>query len=218
MMAERTQSYYDKEYHNEYRKSALLTDYSLRSRLDFFQSECIAKNARVLDYGCGTGAILTGLENIDKNGSYGVDVSESAIEFAKSKFADYKWRKVPIDDVLPFSDASFDVVISSEVLEHVFDVDGYLKELHRVLKPNGILVVSCSFHGFIKDFPILVTGQFENHFHNPYDPHIRFYSLKSIQRVLTKNSFELIKKKGICPYLGLPYLSRMIALKAKAVG
>jgi ubiquinone/menaquinone biosynthesis C-methylase UbiE len=217
-MAEPIQGYYDKEYHSDYTKSALLTDYSLRSRLNFFQTHCITKNAKVLDYGCGTGAILTGLKNIDKNSSYGVDVSESAIEFAKSKFADYKWKRVAIGDSLPFGDDSFDVVLSSEVIEHVFDVDGYLRELHRVLKPNGILGLSCPFHGFIKDFLILVSGQFEKHFHNPYDPHIRFYSMKSIRRVLTKNAFELIKKKAICPYLGLPFLSRMMAFKAKAVG
>ena len=216
-MVERIQSYYDKEYHNEYKKTALLEDYSLNARLNFFQSECIKKeNAKVLDYGCGTGAILTGLKNIDKDGSYGVDISESAIEFAKSKFPDYNWKKISIDDVLPFNE-SFDVVISSEVIEHIFDVDGYLRELHRVLKPNGILGLSCPFHGFIKDFLILVSGQFEKHFHNPYDPHIRFYSLKSIKRVLTKNSFELVKKKSICPYFGLPFLSRMMAFKAKTI-
>jgi ubiquinone/menaquinone biosynthesis C-methylase UbiE len=212
------QKYYSKEYHSEATMAALLADYSLTARLSFFQAECIDSNARVLDFGCGTGAILTGLKGVNRSASYGVDVSENAIGFAKAKFPDYNWLQVPIDSALPFDNNRFDVVLSSEVIEHVFDVDNYLRELHRVLKPGGILGLSCPFHGFLKDLLILLSGKFESHFHNPYDPHIRFYSMKSIRDALDKNSFQLIKKQAICARLGFAPLGRMVAVKAKAIG
>lgn len=217
-MSKSMQNFYDTEYHNDFTKTALLSDYSLKARLDFFQEKCISENDKVLDYGCGTGAILTGLSGINKYESYGVDVSENAIDYAKSQFKDYNWLKISIDDKLPFNDGNFDVVLSSEVIEHVFDVDSYLKELHRVLKPGGILGITCPFHGLTKDLLIILSGKFESHFHNPYEPHIRFYSIKGMSNVLTKNSFELIETKGICPYFNFRPLSRMMAFKAKSIG
>jgi 2-polyprenyl-6-hydroxyphenyl methylase/3-demethylubiquinone-9 3-methyltransferase len=209
------QNYYDNKYHDDWQKEALLEDYSLSARLDFFQKECIRDGAKVLDYGCGTGAILTGLKNIDRDGSVGIDCSSAAIEFAKSRFKEHHWQAVPMDIDLPFPDGAFDVVLSSEVIEHVFDVDDYLAKLRRVLKPNGVLGLSCPYHGFVKDMAILLSGRFESHFHNPYEPHIRFYSLKAIRRVLDKNGFDLVKKRPICPYWGIPALARMMAFKAR---
>jgi len=91
-MADPIQGYYDKEYHSEYTKSALLKDYSLRSRLHFFRP-IVSQKTQGFSIMVAGQSNTNGLKDINKNGSYGVDVSESAIEFAKSKFADYKWKR-----------------------------------------------------------------------------------------------------------------------------
>jgi 2-polyprenyl-3-methyl-5-hydroxy-6-metoxy-1,4-benzoquinol methylase len=210
----RMQAYYDKNYHSDYRKELLLSEYSLRERLVFFQKNCISKNDRVLDFGCGPGAILTGLRDINVNESAGIDISENAIDFVKNRFPDYKWIKVGIDDPIPYADEYFDVVISSEVIEHVFDVDNFLAELRRVIKPGGVLALSCPHHGFIKDLTMLLSGRFEDHYHNPYDPHLRYYSRKSMSIVLNKNRFHIDKIQRISPYFYFKPFSRIMVVKA----
>jgi hypothetical protein len=75
--------------------------------------------------------------------------------------------------------------------------------------------LTCPFHGFWKDLLIVLSGRAEHHFHNPYDPHIRFYSLKSLNKVLERNGFILERSLPICPYFGIPVLGRMIGVVAR---
>jgi 2-polyprenyl-6-hydroxyphenyl methylase/3-demethylubiquinone-9 3-methyltransferase len=208
------QAYYDGVYHDRRRDIELLADYSLDERLAFFQEECTSNSCSVLDYGCGPGSVLTGLRGIDIKKSCGVDISETAIAYARQSFPAYRWKAIRAGSPLPFADGSFDVVVSSEVIEHVFDVDGYLREIHRVLKPGGVFGLTCPFHGFLKDLLIVLSGKHEDHFHNPYDPHIRFHSLRSLRLVLLKNSFRPTTTRAICSYLRVARLARMIAVRS----
>ncbi|MGW5362893.1 class I SAM-dependent methyltransferase [Actinopolymorpha pittospori] len=104
-----------------------------------------AADRRVLDFGCGTGY---GAHRISPEcGSItGVDVSASAIDFARDHYqaARLDFRHIaPVEqEPLPFADASFDVVLSFQVIEHVPDADRYLAEAARVLAPGGVLVVA----------------------------------------------------------------------------
>ena len=99
----------------------------------------------VLDMGCGTGygtALIA-----DKCASIcGVDISDEAVTYATDKYrADnlsYKTIRKVEDAPLPFSDGSFDVVLSFQVIEHILDPATYLEEICRVLKPGGIFIVA----------------------------------------------------------------------------
>ena len=72
------------------------------------------------------------------------DISNEMMEFAKSKLKDrgisYKTILVDRNQVLPIEKASVDVVISFYSLEHIYPLDPFIKDIDRVLKPNGILV------------------------------------------------------------------------------
>lgn len=102
----------------------------------FFPYIAGAKN--ILELGCGKG--LLG-EQIRKNTNaqvYGVDISMSGIELAKNrgilaKIADLNKR-------LPFSDNFFDVVLSDQLLEHIYKTDYLLDEVCRILRPGGIVI------------------------------------------------------------------------------
>jgi len=99
------------------------------------------KNPKILDLGCGEGQFYDILKLYKKDFSYiGVDISEKHVEKAERK-----GLNVTIHDVskkLPFESHTFDVIIASEIIEHLFDTDAFLKECHRLLKKEGLLVLA----------------------------------------------------------------------------
>ena len=100
------------------------------------------ENKRILDVGCGDGVLTYFLA---KKGAItaGIDLSEIAIEFAKSKLKKFNIDfKVGSAYTLPYNDNSFDAVVSSDVIEHLEDVNSYLLELKRVTKKGGGIIIS----------------------------------------------------------------------------
>lgn len=96
----------------------------------------------VLDLGCGSGYGAARIaEHAEK--VHGVDVDGAAVAFAQQRYSrdNVSFSRIEGGRVLPFADASFDVVLSFQVIEHVWDDGGYLREAQRVLKPGGVVVV-----------------------------------------------------------------------------
>lgn len=105
------------------------------------------RTKRILDAGCGTGAILERLGNPDRN--VGIDLAPEAISFCRQRGL----RNAQQGDIaaLPFAENSFDAVICSSVIYHewVEDVDAVLRELHRVLRPGGLLFLNVPAFQFL---------------------------------------------------------------------
>lgn len=113
---------------------------SLIHRKAYDRAAGIANGLRVLDLGCNNGYGTATLAECAKH-VFGVDVSAAAIETARSEHATKNIEYQLVDgDVLPFDDASFDLVTSFQVIEHVDDVPAYLKEISRVLCRSGTAV------------------------------------------------------------------------------
>lgn len=96
------------------------------------------RNARVLDYGCGAGQIV-GLLRANGFDGFGCDVFYDGGSYESAVPEDLRDRYVVrmTEHAIPFADASFDVVISNQVFEHVADIDRALSEIRRVLRPGG---------------------------------------------------------------------------------
>lgn len=93
---------------------------------------------KILDAGCGTGQVVAALDAMGFE-TYGIEVSEPNIHIAQSvscRCSLYDGRSIPFDECF------FDAVGSFNVLEHVVEPEAYLRELVRVLKPGGTLVLS----------------------------------------------------------------------------
>ncbi len=100
-------------------------------------------DARILDAGCGTGGFLRwALDAGSFERSAGVDVGSAAIELARERVPEGDFHVAPLRE-LPFADASFDLVVSNDVLQHIHeeDVDASLAHLRRVLAPGGALLL-----------------------------------------------------------------------------
>ncbi len=105
------------------------------------------KKSRILDVGCGTGAITEGMSrNFKDSEIHAIDISDWSIRMCKKYYPKSKVRyKVGDAFKLPYKDDYFDCVISTEVIEHVLESDKIIEEIRRVLKKNGLMILNVPF-------------------------------------------------------------------------
>jgi SAM-dependent methyltransferase len=106
-------------------------------RIPFFQ-EAIGRGKRVLDLGCRSGAFTQHF--LEGNEIVGLDVDSVALQ--KAAALGIEPVLADVDQPLPFEDASFDVVVAGELLEHLQFPDALVAEARRVLRPGGVFVGS----------------------------------------------------------------------------
>lgn len=95
-----------------------------------------------LDIGCASGFMLSEIAKTYPNAEYiGVDVYDKAIEYAVKTYPHIKF-KVSSAEKLPFKDNSFDLILFYETIEHVEHPQECLKDIRRVLKKNGTLILT----------------------------------------------------------------------------
>jgi len=100
----------------------------------------IQKNDRILEIGCGTGELTNYLYNSGYTDIIGTDLSEEATSYGKKKYKNVSLKAM--DAVcLNFLDYSFDVCMAFDLIEHLPDVNEHIKEVVRVLKPNGVYLL-----------------------------------------------------------------------------
>lgn len=101
-----------------------------------------SKTLRVLDVGCGTGAVLEWVKNMGHIGE-GVDNSLMALEYCREK-----GLKVELGtaESMNYQNETFDVVLALDVLEHLDDDKGAVLEIHRILKKGGCLIATVPAH------------------------------------------------------------------------
>jgi SAM-dependent methyltransferase len=122
---------------------------------------------KVLDVGCGIGDMLSYRQN-----TVGLDVNPLNVAFCQKRQLEAYVMK---PDVIPFRDKSFDSVLLDNVLEHIEKPSLLFKEMRRVLKPNGLLLIGVPGHkGFSSD-----------------DDHKIFYDEKKLQALAQKNNFNV---------------------------
>ncbi len=128
------------ERYGEHHRSSRSEDFVFAGpdRIDFFRRHVGGPGQRVLDLGCRYGALTRVYAS--GNEVVGVDVDREALEHAAKLGIETHWADV--DEPLPFDDASFDVVVAGELLEHVRDPAALVAEARRALRPEGTFVGS----------------------------------------------------------------------------
>jgi len=100
----------------------------------------LVEGARVLDAGCGEGYGTDLLAAVAKE-AVGVDLEDPVIRRAALRYPDARFETANLVS-LPFEDASFDAVVSMQVIEHIHTPHEFVAECARVLRPGGLLVIS----------------------------------------------------------------------------
>jgi ubiquinone/menaquinone biosynthesis C-methylase UbiE len=147
----------------------------------------------VLDLGCGDGRLTAELR---ANAITAADVSQVALRRAAARLPRAEIASVVPDEPLPFVDGEFELVLCAETLEHVRDVQLFLSEIRRVLRPGGGLALTTPDHGRRTALRMLLNG-FDSEF-DPLSPHIRFFTRRSLTRLLDAMGFTVdsIRRKG----------------------
>jgi len=183
-------------------------DFALRRA---FLLRHVAPGQRVLDVGCGEGRFTAALADSGAH-AVGIDVAEEPLRRARAGRPDLEFLRVPVDHAWPLQDASFDAIWAGEVIEHVADTAGWLSEVRRVLRPGGLALLSTPNHGRTSLLAMaLLPRSFEARL-DPLSDHLRFYTQRSLARVLEEFRFEAIR---VSPAGGLPGARPLLLASAR---
>lgn len=159
---------------------------------------------RVLDLGCGNGSLSHAIAQQGYE-VVGIEESEQGFTQAYSSFPDCHFIQASIYD-LPYAELhnSFDIVISVEVIEHLFYPRELVKAAKQCLKPEGRLIITTPYHGYFKNLVLAISGRMDEHFHVLWDGgHIKFFSVKTLTNLLKTEGYADIHFNfaGRLPYL-----------------
>jgi SAM-dependent methyltransferase len=160
----------------------------LQQVLDRYVGTSGSDRRKILDVGCGTGTMLTYLAAYGK--AQGIDVDEEAIRYCRERgLVDVRLGAA---EQLPFDDGSFDLVTALDVVEHLDDDLAAIREVARVLRPGGRVLMTVPAHRF------LWGDQDEVNLHK------RRYVAAEVRDRLTTTGFEVERISYINSYLFLP--------------
>ena len=168
----------------------------------------LSSDAKILDAGCGGGNLVYTLYNIGFKNVYGFDASKSGIDIAKRSFPDLSNRffihnayEPKLSKGIP---EKYDVIVSMEVIEHLYSPKTYLANIYTWLNDDGYLILTTPYHGYLKNLTITLLNKFDNHFNPLWEGgHIKFFSKYTLFQILKDVGFKQIKFSGCgrIPYL-----------------
>jgi 2-polyprenyl-3-methyl-5-hydroxy-6-metoxy-1,4-benzoquinol methylase len=161
--------------------------------------QTLPEGSTVLDLGCGNGAFLALFRGRGWQ-LYGTDFSPTGIDRAREAFPEIQFfladSTSPAGDILNRV-GPVDFILSTEVIEHLYDPRAFLRNAYSLLKPGGCLVLSTPYHGYFKNLLLALTGKLDRHFTVLWDHgHIKFWSRKTLTQALEEAGFRNIAFAG----------------------
>jgi 2-polyprenyl-6-hydroxyphenyl methylase/3-demethylubiquinone-9 3-methyltransferase len=168
---------------------------------------------RIFELGCGNGSVANALSTIGFEVT-GVDASEEGIAQAHQSYPDLNLRLGSAYDDLRTQYGQFPVVISLEVVEHLYFPRKFAKTIYDLLEVGGTAIISTPYHGYWKNLAMALTGTMDAHFTALWEHgHIKFWSLRTLTALLREAGFVNIEfsRVGRTPILA----KSMIAIARK---
>jgi 2-polyprenyl-6-hydroxyphenyl methylase/3-demethylubiquinone-9 3-methyltransferase len=158
----------------------------------------LARGTRVLDVGCGNGFLCGEFLKRDCE-VVGVDLSTQGIELARRTYPRGRFELLSADGnfLERLHEPPFDIVVSTEVVEHLYAPRSWAKGCFEALKPGGRFICTTPYHGYLKNLVISLLGKWGSHANPLWDGgHIKIWSKKSLSRLLTETGFIRAEFRG----------------------
>jgi 2-polyprenyl-3-methyl-5-hydroxy-6-metoxy-1,4-benzoquinol methylase len=168
---------------------------------------------RLFELGCGNGSVANELVRLGWEVT-GVDPSEQGITQANIRFPNIPLRIGSAYDDLAAQYGMYPVVVSLEVVEHVYAPRKYAATLYSLIEQGGAAIISTPYHGYLKNVALAVSGKMDAHFTALWDHgHIKFWSEKTLRTLLEEAGFRDIQFRRVGR---IPVLAKsMIAIARK---
>lgn len=162
-----------------------------------------------LDVGCADGSFSKKLKDDFGFSVFGLDISESAVRLANANGVMAKVHN--LENELPFQNNTFDLIIACEIIEHLYDTDFFISELKRVLRKDGVLILTTpnlvslvnrikivfgAYPSFVPEYRIGGAG------------HIRAYTIPVLKEQLKSHGFTLVLTSS--PNIAFPMANKIM--------
>ncbi len=168
---------------------------------------------RAFDLGCGNGSTTNLLSELGFDAT-GVDPSESGINIARQAYPHCKFAKASGYEDLATRFGRFGLVMSLEVLQHCAYPRKIAGTIIDLLEPGGIVILSVTYHSYLKNLAIAATGYFDQHVGALWESGpLKFFSQRTLETLLNEAGFSCIefRRVGRVPMLA----KSMIAIGRK---
>jgi 2-polyprenyl-3-methyl-5-hydroxy-6-metoxy-1,4-benzoquinol methylase len=175
------------------------------------------RGTRLLDVGCGNGYLAGRLLQRGYDVT-GIDLSHEGVDIARRQYTGGRFEVQSVEqDLLERLDADpFDVIVSTEVIEHLYSPKSFARACHGALRPRGTIIVTTPDHNWIKNVLIAVSGKFDNHVNPNFEGgHIKFFSRKSLGKLLADAGFVELEFGGVGR---LPFIAKSLVATARRPG
>ncbi|MEL6871503.1 MAG: class I SAM-dependent methyltransferase [Pseudomonadota bacterium] len=175
--------------------------YFVGARQDFADVLPVDRNARILEIGCGSGETAALIKRDGKCGTYaGVELFSEAAERAR-RHIDH----VIVGDIaevdLPFEPASFDVLIMSEVLEHLADPWAVLRRIAPLMRPGAKVLASSPNVSNWRILKTIAAGDFRHDPSGVFDrTHLRWFTPKTFRAMFEETGFTVVRLGPVTPF------------------
>lgn len=206
----------DKSYDKKYEDSAYseLRREDARRLIDQIKDLKVLKPEQsILDVGCGAGEFGEEIQNYFKVYVHGIDLNEVGLKQAQKR--GLKTKKLNIEDEWPYKDQTFNAIFNIQMIEHLINPDHFLEESNRVLKKNGVLIITTpnlaswfnrillllGYQPFFtevstKDKTVGLSFTRKLTPHREPLGHLRVFTLKALKELVEMNGFKIVSIQG----------------------
>lgn len=170
--------------------------------------------ARTLDLGCGNGSLCRMIKDAGFT-VQGADPSADGVRQASQAFADIAFIQKSVYDEPPTEWlGAFDAVVSTEVIEHLYNPRALPAFIRKVLKPGGTALITTPYHGYWKNLALSLLDQWDTHHTVSWEHgHIKFFSRKTLAELFEREGFQTLSFQGLGRF---PFLWKTMLMTFRA--